>query len=112
MAAVAVNRAAERVVLGGGMPAPRGAAALEGPAGGAFFGGACRRCVVSKEAWPPPASNEERCLLHQRLSSISASAPQSFASSGRRDRRAIRLSGSGVRSLAEGPPEGPEVVLR
>ena len=64
MAAQAIDRASQRVVLGGFMRAPHSAWALAEPKARSIFRFPCVRCVVEKEAWLALASEENGCKLH------------------------------------------------
>ena len=67
---------------------------------------------MSVDASSPLASNVERCLLHRRLNSISASVASTFVGAEGRPRRNRRLTGNDVRSLLESHPHSAEDVLR
>jgi hypothetical protein len=88
------------------------AAALDGPAGVCYFCDPCDDWTVSVDASSPLASNVERCLLHRRLNSISASVASTFVGAEGRPRRNRRLTGNDVRSLLWRPTSSPRSACR
>ena len=101
MAAQAIDRASQRVVLGGFMRAPHSAWALAEPKARSIFRFPCVPCALQKEAWPALASEENRCELHQQLNVMNGSPACALVVSGR-SRRCENLIGNDLRSLAAG----------
>ena len=111
MAAQAIDRASQRVVLGGGfMRTPHSAWALAKPKARSIFGFPCVPCVLQKEAWPALASEEMCCELHWQLNAMKASLACTCVVSGR-SRGRVKLTGSDLRSLAAALPDDNEHVI-
>ena len=111
MAAPAVDRASQRLMLGGDMRAPQSAWALDSPQARSIFRFACSPCVLAKEAWPALASEETTCELHRQLNMIKVTLPPTFLVAGR-SRRRNKMTGNDFRSLAALVPDHHEDVLR
>ena len=111
MAAPAVDRASQRLVLGGDMRAPQSACALDGPPDRSIFRFACSPCILQDAAWSALASEEYTSELHWQLNSVNATLPATFLVAGRRRRRE-KLNGYDLRSLAAALPNDHEDVLR
>ena len=111
MAATGVDRASQRLMLGGDIPAPQSAWALDSPQARSTFRFACIPCDLEKEVWPALASEENTDELHWQLKAIKATLPATFLVAGR-SRRREKMNGYDLRSLAAALPNDHEDVLR
>ena len=99
MAASAVDRASQRLVIGGALRAPHGACALNEPPARRIFRFAGLPCMLEKEVWTAVASNENTNELHWQLKVIKATRTPSFVVAAR-SRRWEKVTGNDLRSLA------------